>query len=472
MADQRHQDTQGNSQEIPQGPGFQDHGSDGVGEKTGRGRKAFGWAWSILACIDERLSTVFSLRQIVYRSQGRVACLNLTPRLQGALAGLAMLAGGWVAYTSASMLLHEQELTAKDTQISDVRVAYRSLLGEVADYQKRFSGVVRNLEQNQSMMLDLAGQNSRLQSNLKSLKSSRQERAQLEEAQTSMATYLRGVENQMQSLAKLNFSLKDDMSSIETDLQDALTQRNTALLQSTQMRRDIRVLENKLVNLENQENVTVERLAEQADLIISNMEQLIESAGLDVEDLMAGDETLVAGQGGPFIELQGDDRTAGRLKVKLQKLENRLAYSESLQAVVQKMPFAMPLNGYYVTSKFGKRRDPVNRKWSMHYGMDFGSSLRAPVYVAAQGKVTFAGWKGSFGKMIEIDHGAGIKTRYAHLSKILVKKGQTVNFGDNIARIGSTGRSTGNHLHYEVLYRDKGLNPMKFIKAGRYVFKK
>lgn len=420
---------------------------------------------------DERISALFPFRQIVFRSEGKVKCLNLTPYLQGAMASVVFGIGAWVAISSASMVKHEMELAAKDAQIADVRVAYRSLLGEVADYQKRFSGVVRDLEQNHAMMMDLAGQNTKLQKDLKSLKNSRKERAEVEAARVAMTDHLDEVESQMQSLAQRNFSLKDDMSTIETDLQDALTQRNTALMESTQMRRDIKVLENKLVDLEEKENTTVERLTQQAEMFIDNMEQLIETAGLDVEDLMAGDEELVAGQGGPFIELQGDGRPAGRLKAKLQNLENRLAYSDSLQTVVKKMPFAPPLQGYYLTSKFGKRRDPVNRKWSMHYGLDFGSSPRAAIYVTAPGKVVYAGWKGNFGKFVEVDHGAGIKTRYGHMSKITVKKGQTVNFGDKIGVIGSTGRSTGKHLHYEVLFRDKGLDPMKFIKAGRYVFK-
>jgi len=331
--------------------------------------------------------------------------------------------------------------------------------------------VVRNLEQNQSMMLALAGQNTKIQKDIKSLKTSRSARAETESKRVEMTARLGDVESQMQSLAQRNFSLKDDLATIETDLQDALTERNTALMQSTQMRRDIKVLENKLVNLEDQENDTVERLTDQAEMFISSMEQLVEMAGLDVEDLMAGDEELVAGQGGPFIELQGDGRPAGRLKAKLQNLENRLAYSDSLQTVIKKMPFTPPLHGYYITSKFGKRRDPMNKRWAMHYGLDFGSSPHAGIYVTAPGKVVYAGWRGSFGKMVEIDHGAGIRTRYGHLSSIKVKKGQTVAFGDKIAVIGSTGRSTGNHLHYEVLFRDKGLDPMKFIKAGRYVFK-
>jgi len=420
--------------------------------------------------MDERLHALFPFRQIVFRSEGRVKCLNLTSRLQGATAAVMLAAAGWVAFSTGSVFLHEIQLAQKDAQVADVRVAYRSLLGEVADYQKRFSGVVRNLEENHAMMLSLAGQNSKLQENLSTLSSSRQARADVAAKRASMTENLSNVESQMASLAERNFSLKDDMTTIETDLQDALSQRNTALLESTQMRRDIKVLENQLVQLEEKENTTVATLTDQAENFISNMENLIEMAGLDVQDLMAGDTELVAGQGGPFIELTSDGRPGGRLKSKLQNLENRLAYSDSLQTVIKKMPFAPPLQGYYLTSQFGKRRDPVNKRWSMHYGLDFGSSPRASIYVTAPGTVVTAGWNGNFGKMVEVDHGAGIKTRYAHMSKIVVKKGQTVRFGDKIGRIGSTGRSTGNHLHYEVMFRDKGLDPMQFIKAGRYVF--
>lgn len=438
---------------------------------TDKRRSQLSFFGSFTAWADERLHIMFPFRQIVFRSEGRVKCLDLTPRLQGAASAVLLGIGGWMAFTSGSVMFHEVELAQKDAQIAEVRVAYRSLLGEVADYQKRFSGVVRNLEENHQLMLKLAGDSSKFQRDLKSLSASRQVRAEVEATRSAMQDHLSDVETQMQSLADRNFTLKDDLTTIESELQSALSQRNTALLESTQMRRDIKVLENQLVSLEQKENDTVERLTEQTDQFIASMENLVELAGLDVDDLMAGDEELVAGQGGPFIEFQADGRPGGRLKSKLQNLENRLAYSESLQTVIKKMPLAVPLHGYYMTSKFGKRRDPMNRRWAMHYGMDFGSSPNAPVYVTAPGTVTFAGWKGNFGKMVEVDHGAGIKTRYAHMSKVTVKKGQVIQFGNKIGVIGSTGRSTGNHLHYEVLFRDKALDPMQFIKAGRYVFK-
>lgn len=420
--------------------------------------------------IDDRLAHMFPFRQIVFRSEGNISCINLNHRVQGSVAGVLVSVFTWITFSSISVFLHERELIAKDTQIAEVRVAYRSLLGEVSDYQKKFSGIVGDLEENHSLMLSLAGQNSKLREDLDSFKLSRQAKAQIASTRAIMKSRLDDVENKVQSLAQRNFSIKDDLHTIEADLQSALTERNSALLESTQMRRDIKVLENKLVDLEEKENSTVDQLIDQTESQIANMERLIEIAGLDVEDVMESDDSLVAGQGGPFIEIKPDGRPGGRLASKLTNLENKLAYSDSLQSVLRKMPMAPPLQAYYITSTFGKRRDPVNRKWSMHYGLDMGATPRAKVYATAPGKVIHAGWKGNFGKLVVIDHGAGITTRYGHLSKIMVKKGQTVAFADKIALIGSTGRSTGRHLHYEVIFRDKGIDPMKFVKAGRYVF--
>ncbi len=435
--------------------------------------RQWGMSFSMISrrWLDERLSAVFPFRQIMLRSGGRVRCLNLTSRGQGVIASVLLIIGGWIVFSSASVFYHKMQLAEKDVQIANVRVAYRSLLGEVADYQKRFSGVVRNLEENQTLMMELAGQKQ----NLKMLNLTNQARAkaQAKAAATRMNVRerLNKVDAQMQSLAQRSFSLKGNITSMESDLQDALTQRNTALMQSTQMRRDVKILENQLVSMENKENKTVDHLTDQTETFIASMENMVELTGLDVRDLMANDKKLTAGQGGPFIAFQPDGRPAGRLKTKLQNLENRLAYSDRLQSVVKILPFAPPMQGYYVTSKFGKRRDPMNGRWAMHYGLDLGSTPRAAILVPAPGKVIFAGRKGSYGNMVIIDHGAGIRTRYGHMSKITVKKGQEVSFGEKIGVIGSTGRSTGKHLHYEVLFHDKPLNPMQFIKAGRYVFK-
>lgn len=128
--------------------------------------------------VDEHLHAFFPHRQILLRSNARVRCLNLSSHVQGAVAGVFLLIGSWIAFATGSVFLHEFQLAAKDNQIANVRVAYRSLLGEVADYQKRFSTVVRNLEENHAMMLALAGKNNAIQAGLSGLKDSRKALAQ------------------------------------------------------------------------------------------------------------------------------------------------------------------------------------------------------------------------------------------------------------------------------------------------------
>jgi murein DD-endopeptidase MepM/ murein hydrolase activator NlpD len=200
------------------------------------------------------------------------------------------------------------------------------------------------------------------------------------------------------------------------------------------------------------------------------MEKVVRLTGLTADRLLEAETGLPRGRGGPFIEAEPGALPANRLKSNLTTLDARLQHSRALEAVMRKLPFTAPLNSFSITSRFGKRRDPINKRWASHYGLDMGGTLRSPVYVTAPGVVTSVGWNGKYGKMIEIDHGAGIKTRYGHLHKTLVKKGQKVEFRQKIGLLGDTGRSTSAHLHYEVLFKGKAKNPMRSIEGGRHVF--
>jgi len=132
----------------------------------------------------------------------------------------------------------------------------------------------------------------------------------------------------------------------------------------------------------------------------------------------------------------------------------------------RKLPFANPAPGRQITSLFGNRIDPFFGKLAMHAGVDFREKPGTEVVATGAGVITFAGPMGGYGIMVEIDHGNGITTRYGHLSKILVKEGDVVDAGDLIALSGSTGRSTGPHLHYEVRRNGNAVDPMRFLNAG------
>jgi len=129
-----------------------------------------------------------------------------------------------------------------------------------------------------------------------------------------------------------------------------------------------------------------------------------------------------------------------------------------------RLPTSMPLEGYaYLSSSYGWRRNPVTGRYAMHEGVDFPAPRGTPIEAAAGGVVTEAGPESGYGNMLEIDHGDGISTRYAHASELLVKKGDVVERGQLIARVGSTGRSTGSHLHFEVRLAGQPLDPKLFI---------
>ena len=417
---------------------------------------------------------LFPDRQLHLRTQGRVSFFRLSHGLQLTILALFLVTGAWMTFASVSYMLHDKVLAAKDAQIVSAHLAYRSLLGEVAEYQNKFTGITRDLEDNHAMMLGLVEKNSALQQNLKSvahqLNSTEKEKSIVIGAREELKKQLAEIDSKMSSLSSRNYTLKDNLDSTELDLQTAMAERNKALFESTRMRRNIRNLEVRLVDLQKAEEESVKKLTDRTTDYIDTMEKVIKFTGLKVSRLLSADTSLPRGQGGPFIEVKPDDLPANRLKASLSNLDAYLRKSAGLQGIMAKLPLTAPMNSFYITSGFGKRRDPINKRWAAHYGVDLGNVFKSSVYATAPGVVTYSGWKGKYGKLVEISHGAGIKTRYGHLNNILVKKGQKIKFRDKVGRLGSTGRSTGAHLHYEVLFKNRYKNPMKFIKAGRHVF--
>ena len=158
---------------------------------------------------------------------------------------------------------------------------------------------------------------------------------------------------------------------------------------------------------------------------------------------------------------------AGTFERQLFRINVARTQVERLSYTLGTVPVRKPIVGEIdLSSSFGVRSDPFGRGPAMHSGLDFRSGHGDPVRATANGKVVTAGWNGGYGKMVEIDHGNDITTRYGHLSEIDVKVGQTVRVGQTIGRVGSTGRSTGPHLHYETRIDGDAVDPQKFLRAG------
>ena len=180
--------------------------------------------------------------------------------------------------------------------------------------------------------------------------------------------------------------------------------------------------------------------------------------------------TTTAASGGPFVpvrvpaESQSFERALTRVSI-------ARAESERLDATLVGVPVRIPVAGDIdITSNFGVRVDPFLHVPALHTGLDFRGEMGEPVHATAAGTVTNAGWSGGYGRMIEIDHGNGLATRYGHLSEIDVVVGQRIRVGQVIGKIGSTGRSTGPHLHYETRVDGEAVNPEKFLSAGAKLF--
>ncbi|WP_296574559.1 M23 family metallopeptidase [Phreatobacter sp.] len=174
-----------------------------------------------------------------------------------------------------------------------------------------------------------------------------------------------------------------------------------------------------------------------------------------------------AGTGGPLIPLPAPTPDASPFEKQVFRLQTVIRDHDRLNRLVASIPIARPHSGELeLSSGFGARLDPFLRTWAMHSGIDFRGATGEPVFASGSGRVSHAAALGGYGLLVEIDHGNGITTRYAHLSRIEVKEGDLVGVGQRVGRIGSTGRSTGPHLHYETRVNGEAVDPMRFVRAG------
>jgi murein DD-endopeptidase MepM/ murein hydrolase activator NlpD len=194
------------------------------------------------------------------------------------------------------------------------------------------------------------------------------------------------------------------------------------------------------------------------------LEQAMRLAGVSSAAVLKQSTSPVFGQGGPLNQV-----LAQELDIDNKNLIEKLLSLTKLEAALSNIPVIFPAKDYYISSLFGIRKDPMLKHPAMHKGIDMAGWLKTEIFASADGTVRRAGINGSYGRFIEIDHHNGFMTRFGHLHKIKVKKGQEISKDDVIGLMGSSGRSTSTHLHYEVLFNNKQINPLSLIKALKNV---
>ena len=223
-------------------------------------------------------------------------------------------------------------------------------------------------------------------------------------------------------------------------------------------------LQTSLDQVERRQMAALSSVEDGIESRVRRMRGVIGDLGLDMAQLEAA--TPRSGVGGPFVpvKLPSD---AGTFDRQLYRINISRAQMQRLNQTLALVPYRKPVIGEVeFTSGFGVRTDPFLGRPAMHTGLDFRAAMGDPVRATANGKVVSSGWAGGYGRMVEIDHGNGLSTRYGHLSQINVKVGDVIKIGQVIGEVGSTGRSTGPHLHYETRIDGEAVDPQKFLRAG------
>lgn len=216
------------------------------------------------------------------------------------------------------------------------------------------------------------------------------------------------------------------------------------------------------------------QIEEAVAMSMEPLDRLLEASGIPTDRLIGQLQAAYGGQGGPLMPIAVSTMTDGApdaMSLRANELLEQLDALNLRRIAAETLPFSTPVRGAYRhTSGFGYRRDPFSGGRRLHAGVDFAGSRGTHIVAGGDGRVVFAGRHSGYGLMIDIDHGFGITTRYAHLTRLHVRQGERVSRGAHIGDMGCSGRCTGTHLHYEVRSNGDPVNPMTFITAGRNVF--
>lgn len=215
-------------------------------------------------------------------------------------------------------------------------------------------------------------------------------------------------------------------------------------------------MENQRLRAENdRQRQELEKLNNRVEKVEDTSRKLAEKSGV------VQDDKVTPGSGGPELPL--DEMALETLAAKMGRLEEEMKSYEAVLRQRGYTPTIWPVEGK-LEGGFGGRRNPFGGPgYEFHSGQDIEAPMGAPVVAGASGRVSFVGWQNGYGQLVIVDHGGGLTTRYGHLSQIDVALGQAVSRGDLLGKVGSTGRSTGPHLHYEVRINDSAVNPLQYL---------
>ncbi len=457
------------------------------------------WTW---------LHTTFPERQLYLRSNDGVQFFSLSPTLQVTAAGLFVIFLGWVAFASVNVIFKDRIIEAKDHRYAEMRSEYESqLAGMQLSYDQvndalvtaedRFRSTAGKLEAKQRAILRLLHDKQQVSQGLARLgtlhalpegtsrsfdnpfSSARPpvpRPAPSPIAEGSVLDALPSAPPSAPRVAKpVDGSMMGGLIALLKHGLAALLASSTRPSNPARNLPAFRVLAAqtaRVAHLDTHETALLIKADQQIKGRIAQADRLLRAVGLHPATVMA--QNVSAGIGGPEFPLSAA-HMAGisdpRFTTTYVDAAARMSELEDLYAAVRHVPLTTPVHGpdFDLSSGFGPRIDPFTHRLAFHPGLDFAGPWGAPIHATAPGRVIWAGPFGGYGNMVEINNGFGIRTRYGHMSRILVHVGEHVTRGMVIGRIGSTGRSTGPHVHYEIWVGNEVINPGRFLAAGQRI---
>jgi murein DD-endopeptidase MepM/ murein hydrolase activator NlpD len=471
------------------------------------------WTW---------LHATFPERQVYVGSKGQLQFFTFSPTLQATLAGLGLIFLMWVAFASVNVIFKDRIIASKDhryqqmqygyeNRIATLQTSYDDLYGAVVVAQDRFTKVANQLQTKQNLVSHLL-----LQGGIPGASGTggspavAPASAEVPEltiakgADTGMAGDSVGDDAAPRPATPVNTTNTTTQLDIlpqaiepqprtgrptKASMLDDAVERFAALgrFASALMRRApdrtardplpnppalhmIAYQADRIARMDGAETTLLEGVDRQVSSRIAQVQSTLRQVGVDSNAL----ERRQSDVGGPFIPAQAMRIEGISDQAFTDAYAGASAHAKELSTLLTALthvPLTTPVHGaqFEETSGFGARIDPFNRRIAFHPGIDFAGPWGSTVAATAPGTVTYAGPKVGYGNIVEIDHGYGFRTRYGHLSAVLVHPGTKVAKGSPVGKLGSTGRSTGPHVHYEVWLADVVRDPSRYIEAGRHV---
>ena len=442
---------------------------------------------SLIEHVDKALERRISEKRLFLRSEGETRYVRLTPMAQIAGMAGAALVLGWMLLATAVVLMDgigagalrdqaAREQALYETRLNDMAAERDRRAEEALQAQERFNVALEKISQMQSALLASEERRKELETGITAMQGTlRRTMAERDAARQNLVALTEARMAEGRTPEARAADMEDTVDFLLAALEDTAVQRDAIAEAATQARREVEHLELEASLRAERNDMIFTRLEEAVSVSMAPLERIFRDAGLPPERIL---EQVRSAHAGPEDRLRPIAiSTRGSLDVPeddTRRVNDILAGLDRInlfRIAAESAPFAEPVNANVrFTSGFGQRRDPKTGRTRMHNGVNFAGPRGTTILATAEGVVTHAGWQGGYGNTVTIRHAFGIETLYAHLHSINVRNGQRVSRGDRIGGMGTTGRSTGVHLHYEVRLGGRPIDPMTYIRAARNVF--